>query len=220
MAAVRAFPGDFRLYLASSSPRRSQLLHSIGLPFEVVPTSGEETDVHKDPVRLAEENAARKARGAHLPADVSSGCFVLGADTVVVACGGVMGKPSTREEARAMIAGLEGRSHEVATGVALRRLSPGSAAQSAGPAVEHVGSTVTWVRFRPLNDVEIDAYLAAGEWHDKAGAYGIQGVAALLVDGIRGEYSNVVGLPLSLTFELFLAHGFDILTARWTGSGV
>lgn len=166
---------------------------------------------------LAEENALRKARGARVPEDTTAGTFVLGADTLVVAGPRILGKPSGPAEARAMLESLAGRDHEVVTGVALVAVprvagSPGTGEVGG----EHsVGSAVTVVRMRALSPAEIDAYIASGEWRDKAGGYAVQGLASLLVEEIRGDYTNVVGLPLSLVGALLRQGGFDPLTRRW-----
>jgi septum formation protein len=122
---------------------------------------------------------------------------------VVVVDGVILGKPADRQEAGAMLARLAGRRHEVVSGVALMR-------------GEHVvAHAVTAVRFAPLDEGQIEAYLASGEWEGKAGAYAIQGLAALFVEGIDGEYANVVGLPLALLARLFRLLEFDLVTRAW-----
>jgi len=122
--------------------------------------------------------------------------MVLGADTIVVVDGEILGKPGDDEEARAMLRRLSGRDHEVWTGVALA-----VRAEGAEPEL-HSRSCRTLVRFRALTDAEIDAYVASGEPADKAGAYGIQGGAAAFVESIEGDYDNVVGLPLATVRDL------------------
>lgn len=193
---------DAPLILASASPRRADLLSQVGVAYEVrVSDVAEEADVPgADPAEVAEEHARDKALdvAAHNP-----GRLVLGADTVVVLDGRVLGKPEDEDDARRMVASLSGSEHEVITGVAIA-LADGKARLLA---LEHVRTTV---RFRTLTDEEIDAYVASGEPMDKAGAYGIQGRGALLVREIEGCYFNVVGLPLSRTWELLCALGHQV----------
>ena len=181
------------LILASSSPRRRELLTQAGLTFQVDPPN-----IPEDPLpgeqaanyvsRLAEEKATfifEKHRTDPEPA------VVLGADTCVLLDGRILGKPSHRAEARAMLESLSGRTHQVLTGVAV---------------VTHAGVTVaveiSQVTFNPITPEEIDFYLDTGEPLDKAGAYGIQGYAARWIPRIEGCYFNVVGLPLARTINL------------------
>ena len=186
-----------RLVLASASPRRAALLAQIGLtPDAVRPAAVDETPrADETPashaLRLAEEKA--RAVAAH-----EAGAFVLGADTVV-ACGRrILGKPATEDEARHCLELLSGRRHRVHGGIAV-------AIPSGKLASRHVETAVL---FKRLTDDEIAAYLAAGEWRDKAGGYAIQGLAARFVRGIVGSYSNVVGLPLYETVSLLVGQGY------------
>jgi len=183
-----------RLVLASASPRRRALLEQVGWVFEVVPAAEAEGPPREGecPIEYARRSAEAKAVAVSLTAPDA---IVLGADTVVAVGDVVLGKPADDAEARRMLAALAGRGHWVHTGV------------SAARAGEVLGSEVasTEVFFRDLSPEEIAAYVATGEPLDKAGAYGIQGLGALLVDRIHGCYSNVVGLPLSRTRELLLA---------------
>lgn len=200
------FPAGFELFLASQSPRRRELLASIGVPFRVVPSEARETLVGTNVGAVAEGNALAKARAAVLPQGVGEGSFVLGVDTVVVVDGAILGKPADREDAGAMLVRLAGRRHEVVSGVALMR----------GPAaVDVLAHAVTVVRFAPLDQRQLEAYLVSGEWEGKAGAYAIQGLAALFVESIDGEYANVVGLPLALLARSFRRLGFDLMTRTW-----
>jgi len=204
------YPEDFRLLLASSSPRRRELLIAAGIPFETVSTDAVEEDIGTDPRRLAEQNALRKARGARLPAGLHTKVFVLGADTVVVVGGRILGKPGDAGEAGDMLRRLSAVEHHVVTGVALIELGvDGEVAR------ELVGASVTAVRFRSLSVGEIDAYLLSEEWRGKAGAYAIQGLASLFAEGIEGDHSNIVGLPLSLLGELLREAGFDPVRRVW-----
>ena len=172
--------------LASASPQRRALLQQVGIAFSVHVTGVAELEAG-DPVQVAEENARRKATAHSAP-----GALVLGADTVVAVDGDVLGKPSDRGHARAHLRRLAGREHRVCGGVALFRDGV-----EVGCAVE-----VTHVRFRALDDAWMNWYLDTGEWRDRAGGYAIQGAGAALVTGIRGDYSNVVGLPLARLLEL------------------
>ena len=219
------YPVDFELILASQSPRRHSLLRDIDVPFRVVLSTAEE-DLEGDDVRtLAAGNALAKVRGAVIPPDASPGAFVLGTDTVVTVAGRVMGKASSPGEAADMLTALSGRTHQVVSGVALLRgiedrlslldrLEPGPAYDVAGRL--RVECAITDVTFLPLDEADIDAYVASGEWRGKAGAYAIQGLAGLLVSRVEGEYSNVVGLPLCLLAGMFRDLGFDILRRSWS----
>ena len=182
-----------RLVLASSSPRRSELLARLGIPFEPRPVETDETPRRGEkPEALVLRLALAKARAAVRPGEIA-----LGADTVVALDQIVLGKPADSNDARRMLRRLSGRTHEVWTGVAL------VAAPSRGaPACEIARACRTEVRFRKLNEPEIAAYAASGEPADKAGAYAVQGGAGRFVEAILGELTNVVGLPLPLVSEL------------------
>lgn len=184
------------LILASTSPRRRELLARAGFRFAVCAPRVEESAVAarlagRPPEELARELALCKAREV---AARHPGAAVLGADTVVAADGRVFGKPAGPEEARAMLARLSGREHVVSTGVAV--VAPGGVSCGVSCGMENYAVS-TAVRFFPLSEREIDWYVATGEPLDKAGAYGIQGLGALLVECIRGDYYAVVGLPLA-----------------------
>ncbi|MCL5942686.1 MAG: Maf family protein [Actinobacteria bacterium] len=213
MSTPSVFPADFRLLLASQSPRRRELLAAAGVPFSVVAAAAEEESAGGEPGAVAERNALAKAKAAVVPAGMGSKVFVLGTDTIVVVDRAILGKPRDRGEAAAMLRALSGRAHQVISGVALLRCEGGREA-----AVE-VGHAVTTVRFLPLETAGLEAYLASGEWQGKAGAYAIQGRAALFVEGIEGEYTNVVGLPLALLTRLFRRLGFDLLRGEWVEGG-
>lgn len=183
----------FHVYLASGSPRRKEILTQIGVPFDVVSQTAEELSGGLPPRRLAHENARRKARAAVLPAGVgtSRGSLkdvVVGVDTIVVSGGRVLGKPRDVRESRAMIEALSGKTHEVISAIHL--WIPGRGSRSVSLAAS------TAVTFRRLTAAEVRWYLDTGEGRDKAGAYGIQGFGAVLVDRIHGEYFNVVGFPV------------------------
>jgi len=189
------------LVLASASPRRAELLRQAGLAFELrYPTVVETRAWAGEPAALARTRAEQKAESV---AQEVPERFVLGADTIVVVDGGILGKPSGPEEAGEMLAALSGRWHRVITGVAL------AAGDGEQAWLLESDSVSTEVSFRELTRAEIEAYVATGEPLDKAGAYGIQGRGALLVREIRGCYCNVVGLPLSRVGEMLGAAAND-----------
>jgi septum formation protein len=185
-----------RIILASASPRRLELLRLTGLPFEVIPSSVDEECVTGAPAEVARLLSERKAEEV---AARHPGALVLGADTIVTLDGAILGKPRDAGDARRMLALLSGRTHQVITGIALR---------GAGAVSDAVSTDVT---FRPLTAREIAAYVATGEPMDKAGAYALQGHAALFTPEIRGDYANVVGLPLCRLTDLLRAHGIPVL---------
>ena len=172
------------LILASRSPQRRAILEQLGVEFRVVEPQVEELS-DGDPRALALENALRKARAVQ-------GERVLGVDTEVVLDGRIFGKPRDPEEAQTFLRRLSGRTHEVISGLALC-LPHGE---------ERTDAAVTRVRFRLLEQHDIDWYLASGEWRDRAGGYAIQGRGAALVAEIEGDYWNVVGLPVSTLVKL------------------
>jgi septum formation protein len=186
-----------RLLLASQSPRRAEILRSVGWPFETFAVEidestreGEGADVYVE--RLALEKAEAAARIKRAP-------LVLGADTTVVIDGEILGKPESDDDARRMLRLLSNRWHEVLTGVALI-----SGSEQAEVAARHrsVAHEVTRVHFGPMTEREIDWYVRTGEPSDKAGAYAVQGYAALFIEEIEGDYWNVVGLPVRLVYKL------------------
>jgi septum formation protein len=190
-----------RLILASASPRRRELLARLGLPFEVRPSGIEEVLAPGIPAaELATALARAKARDVadRLRAAGEGPAVVLGADTLVVLDGRPLGKPATRDEARAMLRALRGRSHDVVTAVALVGVPGGR---------ETAEVVTSQVRMQPYGDQEIDAYVATGEPDDKAGAYAVQGAGGRLVGRVEGCYTNVVGLPLGTTARLLRASG-------------
>lgn len=185
------------------------------MPFEVVFSQSCEVLEGEDPRAVAETNARAKLRGALLPPGVEEGTFVLATDTVVSLGQRVLGKATCKEEAVAMLAALAGQTHHVVSGIALGRTGPADETGSSCCPDPLVDSAVTEVTFAPLSPTEIEAYVASGEWQGKAGAYAIQGLAALFSSGIKGEYSNVVGLPLHLLAEMFRRLGFDLVRRTW-----
>jgi septum formation protein len=173
------------LILASRSPQRRAILEQLRIPFEVVAPDYEERG--DDPL----EHAAGKARSVAANAGERP---VLGVDTVVLCEGRTLGKPADASEAEAMLETLEGRTHEVVSGLCLLT-----------SAWEELHAETTRVTFRPLTARDIASYLATREWEDRAGGYAIQGVGAALVERIEGDYLNVVGLPAALLIRLLAA---------------
>jgi nucleoside triphosphate pyrophosphatase len=181
-----------RLILASSSPRRRELLRAAGFDFEVRPASVEEAPRdYETPEELALRAAREKA--LEVAASTRDGSIVLGADTVVVVDQTLLRKPTDSEDASRMLRLLSGKTHRVVTGVCLVR-PPDLVA-----ALQHQTTRVT---LRALEEDEIRDYVASGEPFDKAGAYGIQGLASKFVTRVEGDYFNVVGLPVPLVYEL------------------
>jgi septum formation protein len=187
-----------RLVLASASPRRAELLRAAGIDFDVLVANvdesirpGETPEEHVG--RLAEEKALRVLpQAGQRP--------VLGADTVVVVDNRMLGKPADPADAARMLRMLSGRRHDVMTGVAL--IPEPDKAGPSGPIASRMGVAVTTVEFAPLGEGEIAAYVSSGEPMGKAGAYAIQGLASRFVTRIDGSYSNVVGLPVALVYDL------------------
>lgn len=183
MAELDVTSPDQVLVLASTSPQRRAILTQLRIPFAVVaPDYHEHDPPDADPVQLVRRHADGKARSVHV-----EGAVTLGVDTTVHLDGRLFGKPDDAAAAARMLRELAGRTHEVLSGLCL--LGRGFAA------LEH---EVTRVTFRPLADLELDAYLASGEWRGRAGAYAIQGLGGRLVQRIEGDYLNVVGLPAAL----------------------
>ena len=178
------------LILASGSPRRLALLRQIGLEPRVVVSRSEEEKTDWDPARLVCHNAL--AKGRDVCSRLGDQVPILAADTVVALDGEILGKPKDRKEAASMLRKLSGKSHQVLTGLALFYR---------GKVLTHVETTQ--VQFSPLSEKDIEGYIRTGEPLDKAGAYGIQGRAALFIPTINGSYSNVVGLPLAALKKLF-----------------
>jgi len=176
------------LVLASASPRRREILASLGIPFEVLVTGVEErTD--GEPAEIVVENALRKARAGAAKAPES---LVLGVDTDVVLDGRTLGKPKDEAAARERLEALSGRTHEVLSGLALVDPEGG----------ERTALERSLVTFRTIDPDTLELYLASGEWRDRAGGYAIQGLGSILVEKLQGDFSNVVGLPVGALLGL------------------
>jgi len=192
------------LILASASPRRARLLNEVGIEFLVRPASIDEAVREgENPAAYVERLAREKAT-----AQIAVGELVLAADTTVVLEGEILGKPNDENDAIRMLGRLAGRHHTVLTGVALAVSRTEHAPQIRSRVVS------TEVRLAPLARSEIEAYVASGEPLDKAGGYAIQGIGALFVESISGNYSNVVGLPLPAVRDLLDEAGSDPFSAR------
>lgn len=180
------------IVLASASPRRRQLLEQVGIPHRVYPSQVEEVVTSTIPSRVVEELSEQKC--ADVLERVPEGTLVLGADTVVAFEGRILGKPSDEEEAFRMLDMLQGNTHQVYTGVTMME-------KRNGRTYRETFHACTDVTFYPVSHEELRAYIATGEPMDKAGAYGIQGSFAAFVQGIRGDYNNVVGLPAAAVYQ-------------------
>ena len=180
-------PSDSLLVLASASPRRRELLASLGIEFTVVPSEAPETllpgeSPRQHVMRLSREKALEVANRRKVP-----GRWFLGSDTVVVRDDAILGKPTDAADAAAMLRSLSGRSHRVLSGYAI---------YDRNNETMEVNAVTTRVRFKELTEREIAGYIATGEPFGKAGSYAIQGIGAFMIPAIEGSYSNVVGLPL------------------------
>lgn len=191
-----------KLILASSSPRRAEILRHAGLSFEAFPANVDESRLPREsaPHYVRRLALAKARRAAEIAVRKGRPAIVIGADTVVVAGGKILGKPGDLPTSRRMLRSLSGCTHTVLTGLAVVRIPGG---------VEKTAVEKTRVRFAKLSEKEIDAYLMTGEPYHKAGAYAIQGIAGRFVTRIEGCYFNVVGLPLARLCSLLREFGYD-----------
>ena len=185
------------LILASASPRRRELLGLFGIPFAI---RAADIDEAMDPAKAPFDEVARVSRLKALATERQADDVVIAADTIVVCAGEVLGKPRDEADALRMLRLLSGRDHQVMTGVTVLR------GENAVTFTE-----VTDLHFRDLSEKEIARYVATGEPMDKAGSYGIQGYGAMLVEGISGDYFNVVGLPVCLLSRMLARFGVDTM---------
>ena len=189
-----------RIILASSSPRRKELLEKIGLKFEVEPSNyKEDINSWSEPHELAREVSLKKAEAV---ASKHKNAIVIAADTFIVFRGKIMGKPDTEAEARKMLMTLRGKSHSVITGFTILDTDRNKVLTK---------SVETIIHIKNLTPEEIDAYVKSKEPLDKAGAYAIQGLGSVIVERIEGDYFNVMGLPLSALAEGLKEFGVRIL---------
>ncbi|TDF97634.1 Maf family protein [Paenibacillus piri] len=194
-----------KLILASSSPRRQELIRTLRLPYEIrVSDVNEDTGPGLAPAEIVEQLSGRKAAAVceMYKSELPENGIIIGSDTVVVLEGRVLGKPRDERDAFGMLSALQGRAHHVYSGVALLDVATGQTL------VDH---QVTAVYMKPLTGGQIERYIRTGEPMDKAGSYAIQGLGATIVERIEGDYFNVVGLPISLLSELLERLGITVL---------
>lgn len=181
-----------KVILASASPRRAEILRTVGWPFETLPLDIDETrESDEDAATYVQRLARAKAETAE---PQRRGALIIGADTTVVVGGRILEKPTGQDDAHRMLRQLSGQWHLVLTGVAL---IDGATSES------RVACETTEVKFAQMSPDEIEWYVSTGEPMDKAGAYAIQGLGSRFIEGIRGDYFNVVGLPVRLLYELW-----------------
>jgi len=189
-----------KLYLASTSPRRRFLLENLGLKIEVIEPLWESKVLSEDPGEMVELTALEKARSVMGWVDEG---VVIAADTIIVTEDGeFLGKPKDAGEAKKQLKKLSGKWHTVYTGIALIKLPE---------RIEKTAHSLTRVKFKELSEEEIDCYIRSREPMDKAGSYGIQGLASLFVEKIEGDYFTVVGFPLSLFYKLLMDLNINLL---------
>ena len=193
------------LILASTSPRRKDLLSQIGLTFTIVPSDFEEDmSLPLSPDMLTMHLSKEKALAV---AKDYPDAVIIGADTVVAIDGAVLGKAHTNEDAQRMLSMLSGKTHQVITGLTV--IIPAGESPTGVQIIESVAS-INDVTFKPLAGEEIEWYIQTGEPLEKAGAYGIQGLGAMFVEKIEGSYSGIVGLPLEILYEIFRRNDYMV----------
>ena len=193
-----------KINLASSSPRRKEVLAKAGISFTLIPAAGEEKRTSEDPGEAVQQLARDKAEWvAQSLAECEEGTLVIGSDTIVVFENRILGKPKDRRDAAETLEKLQGNTHQVYTGVTVLE-------RKAGKWVEHTFFESTDVTFYPVSREEIQDYIATGEPMDKAGSYGIQGLFGIYVKGICGDYNNVVGLPVARLFHEMKKSGINL----------
>lgn len=192
-----------KIILASASPRRKELLKQVGISFRTMPGIKEEKVAKTEPQDVVEELSYQKAVDVctQLSEQGKEEFVVIGADTVVSCWGKIMGKPEDKEDAYQMLYELQGKSHQVYTGVTLAWKYKGT------PAMFHTFHECTDVTVYPMAEEDIRRYIDSGEPMDKAGAYGIQGLFAAYIQGICGDYNNVVGLPVGRVYQELMSRG-------------
>lgn len=196
----------YHIILASESPRRSEIMKTMGISFEVIASNAKEIITEKEPGKIVEELAALKATNiAKKLEDMqnSRDNIIIGADTMVFYNGQALGKPKDKEDAYLMLQMLSGHEHEVYTGVCIIIRKEGKSKKILFP-------VCTKVFVQNLSREEIEAYIETGEPMDKAGAYGIQGKFGIHISSITGDYYNVMGLPIAQIYQTLLENGIDI----------
>ncbi|KAI4445779.1 dTTP/UTP pyrophosphatase [Eubacterium plexicaudatum ASF492] len=184
-----------RIILASASPRRKELLAQLFSDFEIIPAQGSEVYTKQIPSEIVQQLSAQKAAEVEQAVTEDADYLVIGADTVVALKNRILGKPKDASDAERMLRMLSGAVHQVYTGVAIHLMCKGHRR-----CIEF--AECTNVRFYPMTEQEIRDYVCSGEPMDKAGAYGIQGIGGRFVQGIEGDYANVVGLPVAKLYQI------------------
>lgn len=196
----------YKIILGSSSPRREEILRQVGIDFTIVPSMKEEITSKVLPKDIVEELAFNKA--VDVAEGINETSIIIGADTMVAIDNEVLGKPKTKEEAFRMLSLLQGKDHQVYTGVGIiiKNIIEGVLTERA------IGfSQVSQVSVSSLSEEQIIAYINTKEPFDKAGGYGIQGKFGVHIEGITGEYNNIVGLPIAKIYRTLLKEGIDLL---------
>ncbi len=191
-----------KIYLASKSPRRHEILHGLHIPFEYIESPYEEKISDVADLVPEEKSAKLASLKAMYAANAMDSGLIIGADTIVVDGSEILGKPKDRADAKRMLTELSGKKHRVITGLSL---------VDAGQNKTYSHSEITYVYFRELSEKDIETYLDTNEPYDKAGAYGIQGHAGLFVEKIEGCYFNVVGFPVVAFNNIMKAAGYDLV---------
>lgn len=188
-----------KIILASGSPRRKELLERLKLTFEVQISQIDEEAYEKTrPGQYVETLAFEKA--SDIAKHIDTDAIVIGCDTVVVLDNQILGKPANHEQAKDYLKALSGRSHDVYSGIAILDVRSGK---------QYIAHEITKVQMKSLDDYEIDHYITTGEPADKAGAYGIQGIGAVFIEGIAGDYYNVMGMPINRLYRGLRELGMD-----------
>lgn len=197
----------YKIILASNSPRREELLKQVDVSFAIIPSNKEEVTTKDKPEEIVEELALNKAKD--IATSISEASIIIGADTMVSIGNEILGKPKTHEDAKKMLKLIEGKEHQVYTGVGIviKNIMNGQVTEKTISFTQ-----VSQVKVSPLNEKQIEDYIATKEPFDKAGAYGIQGKFAIHIEGINGDYNNIVGLPIAKIYRSLLEVGIDIIS--------
>ena len=196
-----------RIVLASASPRRKELLERAGIVFDIVPSRDEEIITAGEPEEIVRELACQKADSSAGQVEAKEGTCVIGADTIVVLQGEILGKPADEQDAFDTLVRLQDQTHQVYTGVCVLQMRNGIWER-------HVFAECTDVTFYPVTVEEIRAYIRTGEPMDKAGSYAIQGGFGMYVKEIHGDYNNVVGLPVARLLQEMKKAGINLIVSN------
>ncbi len=195
----------YKIVLASASPRRKEIFEKVGIEFTVSTSDKEEIIRKNTPEEIVVDLASKKAEDVAL--NYEGNVIVIGADTMVVLNGEIMGKPRNEEDAKRMLHLLSGNIHKVYTGVSV--IIKNTKEEGKARKIHFLESTDVWVK--EITEDAITDYIASGEPFDKAGAYAIQGLFAIHIDRIEGDYNNIVGFPIAKLYSVLLKEGIDIL---------